>query len=127
MMSRQSVSCSCNVCGSVFGSRFSLKRHLGVKHSINEEGIKITAERYEYLRRQSDKNYNPIADRTTQADERTTKLTSQNIKVSNDVKHAGKQLDLMIMGFENFMKTMLAKEDTEKEFLIEDVDDVLKT
>ena len=127
MMSRQSVSCSCSVCGSVFRSRFSLKRHLGVKHFINEEGIKITAERYEYLRRQSDKNYIPIADRTTQAGERTANLTSQNIKVSNDVEQAGKQLDPMIKGFENFMKAMLAKEDSEKEFQSEDADDVLKT
>jgi hypothetical protein len=56
-MERASASHHCFVCDGVFVSKFSLKRHLGVKHNVNEEGRSITSEQLEYLRRQSDHRY----------------------------------------------------------------------
>ena len=47
-----------------------------------------------------------------------------------DVKHPGKQLDSMLddlMGFENYMKNMLDKPDSEMEFQSGDVDHAVKT
>lgn len=131
MMSQQSLMCSCNVCGSVFGSRFSLKRHLGVKHMVNEDGIKITREHYEHLRRQSDKSYIRIGNRMTSTDERTTNMIPLNSKVSNDSKHAAKQLGPTIiddlMGFENYMKTMCREADSEMKIHGEEMDDAAKS
>jgi len=98
---------------------------------VNEDGIKITTERYEHLRKQSDKSYIRIGNRMSKMDERTTNLIPQNSKVQNDVKHPGKELGPTIiddlMGFENYMKTMRRKSETEMEIQSEDVDDVVKT
>jgi len=97
----------------------------------NEDGIRIATERYDYLCKQSAKKYIRIGERTTQANERTTNSTPQNIKVSNDVKHTGKQLDPMLLddliGFENYLKNMLDKPDSKMEFQSGGVDDAAKT
>jgi len=98
---------------------------------VNEDGIKITTERYEHLRRQSDKSYIRIGNRMAQMDERTTNMILQNSKVTNDSKHTGKQLGPMIiddlMGFESYMKTMCPKADSEMEIQSEDVVDAVKS
>ena len=64
-MERPSASHHCIVCNGAFVSKFSLKRHLGVKHNVDEEGRRLTSERLEYLRRQSDHHYIRNGERST--------------------------------------------------------------
>ena len=64
-MEQPSASHQCIVCNNVFVSKFSLKRHLGVKHNVDEEGRRLTSDRQEYLRRQSDHHYIRNGERST--------------------------------------------------------------
>ena len=66
-----------------------------------------------------------------QTDNITTNFTQQNSKVSNDAKHPGKQLAPTIivdpMGFENYVKTMRSKADSEMEIQSDNMNDSVKT
>ena len=113
------MSCSCSVCGSVFGSRFAMKRHLGVKHMMDESGTKISAERQEYLKHQSAKHYVRNVDRTY---EPTINSMPQNCK---DDEYTGKQhefQDSLMTGWEDYLRTMFAKENSShSEEMVDDV------
>ena len=115
------MSCSCSVCGSVFASRFAKKRHLGVKHMLDDNGTRISMERQEYLKQQSTKHYVRNVDRTN---EPPINSISQNCK---DDRYTGKQhemQDSLMSGWEDYLRTMFAKENSSQS---EEMVDAVKT
>jgi len=98
-MERPSALHHCVVCDSAFVSKFSLKRHLGAKHNVDEEGRRLTSERQEYLRRQSDHHYIRNGERPTD-NQRPIKSTNSQLQTSEvlfdaPMKHNGKQFVLV--------------------------------
>jgi hypothetical protein len=80
-MERSSASHHCIVCNGAFVRKFSLKRHLGVKHNVDEEGRRLTSERLEYLRHQSDHHYIRNGERSTD-NQCPIKSTSSQLQTS---------------------------------------------
>ena len=115
------MSRSCSVCGSVFGSRFAMKRHLGVKHMADESGMKISVERQEYLKEQSAKHYVRNVDRTYAP---TINSMPQNCK---DYKYTGRQHELqdsLMADWEEYLRTKFGKENSSQS---EEMVDAVKT
>jgi len=85
-----------------------MKRHLGVKHMLDEYGTRISMERQEYLKQQSAKHYIRNVDRT---DESTINSMPQNCKDDN---HTGRQhalLDSLMTGWEDYLRKMFQREE----------------
>ena len=107
---------NCQVCGSILGSSFSLKRHLGVRHLVDENGKKISTLRQDYLRMQSAKHYMRIGNRTPE--DRGNLLDCngdrKNETASPDCKNTGNQFVLLLKDFEEYLSKMYAKENSSK-------------
>jgi len=86
-MMRPSASHRCVLCNGAFVSKFSLKRHLGVKHNVDEEGRRLTSERLEYLRHQSDHRYIRNGERPTDNDH-LIKSTNLQLQTGGVLFHA---------------------------------------
>jgi len=99
---------SCNVCGAILGSMFSLKRHLGVKHKLDVNGRSISSARQDYLRLQSAKHYVPIGNRNMSL---TNNKDPENeaSALPNSEDDAGKSMSMMELLMMDFIRTMLAK------------------
>jgi hypothetical protein len=98
-----------------------MKRHLGVKHMIDESGARISEERQKYLKQQSAKQYVRNVDRTY---EPTINSIPQNCK---DDKYTRKQHELqdsVSPGWEDYLRTMFAKENSSHS---EEMVDAVKT
>lgn len=89
----------CAVCDSTFVSKFSLKRHMGVKHLMDIEGRRISSERQDYLRHQSDKIYIRNGERTTHTQSlikpTNSQLRTSEVQFDTPMKHIKKQFVLI--------------------------------
>jgi hypothetical protein len=98
-MMRPSASHHCVVCNGAFYSKFSLKRHLGVKHNVDEEGRRLTSERLEYLRHQSDHRYIRNRERPTDNHRLVTstnlQLQTSEVPFDAQTKHNDNQFALV--------------------------------
>lgn len=125
-MGRASASHHCFVCDGVFVSKFSLKRHMGVKHNVNEEGKSLTSEQLEYLRRQSDHRYIRNRERPTcnqcLIKPANSQLPIEEVLFDVPVKHGEKQfvlvdpmlLDKILsrMNVDDYLESMCTKPDS---------------